>query len=212
MSIPLMKIDELLSNATILGTGFIPINENSWWFAIGNEKYWKRSSQGLQISFTAIGGHVEEGESFVEATIREIQEETGTEANLVASDQTYYVTAVQEENEKFDFQIQSISPIKVKDNPAPYIIYSVKIKSDVLGVIVYKGEFASDPYPQMEVPALFRLSPQLLQQTPAILSELVKAGGKIREQKDKIPREAIMYPFGSATIIQAILKTANSVF
>ncbi len=204
------RITELLSNASVLGTGFLPSNEQKWWFAVGNEKYWKGGNlKDLKISFTAIGGHVERGESIIEATLREITEETGSEAKLKDSKETLFVTAELKEEEIFDFQIQSIKEIKVLDKPAPYIIYTVKRKNDTLGVVVYKGTFATEPYPQMEVPALLYLPPGLLQQTPRTLAELLDLGAKIREQNEEIPREAIIYPFGSATILQSILKNSK---
>lgn len=129
------SVKALLSQAQVLGTGFIPINKEQWWFAVGNEKYWKILDQStLYISFTAIGGHVEKGESLVEATLREVQEETGTDATLQNSNQTLFVTAVLKEESIFNFQIQSIEHVEIIDQPIPYITYVVKRQFDTLGI------------------------------------------------------------------------------
>jgi len=207
MRATITSLAELRSKSTILGTGFIPVNEENWWFAVGNEKYWKGKDNNLAISFTAIGGHVEEGESFEEATLREIQEETGVEARLYNNNETYVIEAVSEEQEQFNFQIQSLERVEVHENPRPYIMYTAKMQNDVLGVVVYKGSFGTEPHPQMEVPALLCLPPTLLNQTPASLSSLLDSGARIREQEgNTIPREAIIYPFGSASILEKILN------
>ena len=200
------KIENLFQNVDVLGTGFIPVKHSEWWFAVGNKKYWKKQKNQLMISFTAIGGHVEEGESFKEATLREIQEETGTTAIIQNSHETLFVTAEVQEAPVFDFQIKTIELVNIVDEPRPYLLYLAQRKTDTLGVVVYKGYFQSDPIPQMEVPALLYLPPDVLIKTPMKLTNLLSSGAKIKEQLDEIPREAIIYPFGSATIIQSILK------
>ena len=201
------KIEDLIQTADVLGTGFIPIDEKNWWFAVGNKKYWKRQQNNeLMISFTAIGGHVEKGESILDATLREIQEETGTKATIYQSDDTLFITADLQEKPVFNFQIKTMERIEIEANPKPRLLYVVQREHDKLGVVVYQGRFQSEPSPQMEVPALICLPPDLLTKTPLTLSKLLSLGAKIKEQYEEIPRDSILYSFGSAKILQAFLN------
>ncbi|MHA2364469.1 MAG: hypothetical protein ACXAC7_10960, partial [Candidatus Hodarchaeales archaeon] len=73
MSLPEYSLSTLKSNCSKLGTGFLPVTLDNWWFAVGKKDYWRQSdSNKLMISFTAIGGHVASKESFIEATTREV--------------------------------------------------------------------------------------------------------------------------------------------
>ncbi|MHA1992198.1 MAG: NUDIX domain-containing protein [Candidatus Hodarchaeales archaeon] len=201
------SIKKLLQNCSVLGTGFIPSTQKEWWFAVGNKKYWKKLENGqLMISFTAIGGHVERNESFIEAILREIKEETGSHAIIEESEETYYVNAQLIEEDIFDFKIDSIEKVIISDTPKPWIIYSLKRESDNLGVVVYRGELKEDFFPNAEVPALIYLPPDLLNKCPISLEKLLDAGAKIKEQDEAIPRKAFIYPFGSMKIVQELLN------
>jgi hypothetical protein len=205
------SIKKLLHNCSVLGTGFIPSNQKEWWFAVGNKKYWKTSENGqLMISFTAIGGHVERNESFIEATLREIKEETGSDATIEESEETYYIQAQLLEEGIFDFKIETFEKVIISDIPKPWIIYSLKRRSDSLGVVVYRGELKTNFFPSAEVPALIYLTPDLLNMFPCSLEKLIVAGAKIKEQDFLIPRKAIFYPFGSIKIVQELLNKDNS--
>lgn len=203
-------IPSILKDCTILGTGFIPSKYDDWWFAIGNKKYWKKSENRVDmISFTAIGGHVEENESFLEATLREIKEETGSEALLDESQETYYVKAQLIEQEIFEFKINSLEKVNISDDPKPWIVYTLDRESDILGVVVYRGELKAIIHPSAEVPALIKLTPELLLKCPSSLQKLLELGAKIKEQGDPIPRNAILYPFGSIKIVDELIRNKN---
>lgn len=200
-------IEGLLEDATVFGTGFIPITEDQWWFAIGNEKYWKKAENNqLMISFTAIGGTVEQNEPFIDAIYREVKEETGVDAIIYDSNKSMYIEGNSDDNDKSIFHISEIRKITFAKEPRPWIVYKLYRKDDTLGVAVYKGKFSNEPYPRREVPALLLLPPTKLLQCPKKLSSLLDTGAIIREQDEPIPREAIIYSFGSATILQQLLK------
>ncbi|OLS26814.1 MAG: hypothetical protein HeimC3_07060 [Candidatus Heimdallarchaeota archaeon LC_3] len=207
----MLSISSILSSADTLGTGFLPVKEEEWWFAVGNKKYWKENDKDdLLISFTSIGGHVEDGEGIIDATLREVKEETGNNATISSADQTFIIEAEIIEENVFNFQIKSKELINIEDTPNPWIIYKVKTISGLLGVVVYQGEFDGQPYPQAEVPALICLPPGLLQQCPILLKSSLSNGAKLLEQDDKIPRNALIYPFGSATIIKELINSSSS--
>ena len=198
-------IPNILSAADVLGTGFLPYKKEDWWFAIGNEKYWKRNKKNdLLISFTSIGGHVEQGEGMVDATLREVKEETGINAIITSANETYFIEGTIVEGDTFNFQIDNYNKINVEETLIPWIIYKAKTKDGLLGVVVYQGKFESLPFPQAEVPALIRIPPKLLGKCPTSLNSLLTQGAKLLEQKNELPKNAIIYPFGSAKIIQKL--------
>lgn len=202
------KIDQLFTDSITLGTGFIPTERENWWFAVGNKKYWRETTKKkLMISFTAIGGHVEPDETIVEAALREIREETGVDAKLLENphNPTQLVEAVSTEKTFFDFTILKIHEILLDEIITPWIVYIVKQPNRDLGVAVFQGKFTKEPYPQAEVPALLKLSSDLILECPTPLETLLESGAEIREQK-LIPRNAVIYPFGSAKILQYLLR------
>ena len=125
------NIEEILADATVFGTGFIPVDEKQWWFAVGNKKYWKKNNkEQLRISYTAIGGHVEEGETFIDATLREVNEETGVDASIQDSIESYYVEADLDDKSMYNFQVRFIKPIRLDESIRPWIIYKLQRKED----------------------------------------------------------------------------------
>jgi 8-oxo-dGTP pyrophosphatase MutT (NUDIX family) len=197
---------EILGTVNNLGTGFLPVDENDWWFAIGNKKYWKIDSNSeLMISFTSIGGHVERNESILDGTHREIKEETGINARIISAEKTLFIEAEIIENEIFNFNILSQKFVQVNDKIKPRIIYRSQNKDKTLGVAVFHGEFLKIPFPHAEVPALICLPPKLLNKCPVSLQSLLASGTKLKEQEN-IPRVAKIYPFGSASIIFDLIR------
>ncbi|MHA2366365.1 MAG: hypothetical protein ACXAC7_20580, partial [Candidatus Hodarchaeales archaeon] len=148
-------------------------------------------------------GHVASKESFIEATTREVREETGSGIEIITNQENFYVEAVIQDHTRWKFSILNSQKIKIIEEPKPWIIYRAKINSDHLGVVVYRGRFLSQPKPSAEVPALIKLPPRLLTQCPKSLKYLQSIGAELLEQNQYIiHREAVLYPFGSAEIIK----------
>ncbi len=171
-----------------LGNGVIIKYDGRLVFAIGKKDYWKKTNDTWIITFTNTGGHVEIGETIIEATHRELNEELGCKVELQSSNQTLYCEL---EAPKFECYV-------LEDEITPILIYnSYKLQ---MTICVYLGHLSSPPTPMMEVPALLHILPHLVQ--GGKLQDLLNSGCLIQEQgKYYIPRSAIMMPFGSAKLI-----------
>lgn len=175
------------------GTGIIAKYNDRFVFAIGSNRFWTQEEVDLSITYTAIGGKVEEGETFVSAAIREAQEEANTEVDLIDSTKTLL----------WDFTTENCRIVRLKEKMIrPVIIY--KRRSDYMWVVyVFLSSFKTEPRPSMEVPALLLMHKNFLIDKRYIsVEEHIKRGNIILEQeKNTIPRDAILKPFGSAKII-----------
>ncbi|UCG03377.1 MAG: NUDIX hydrolase [Candidatus Heimdallarchaeota archaeon] len=156
--------------------------------AVGKESYWDKTTEPYTITYTNTGGHVEGGETIEEATKREVREELGCEVTLFTSETTYYC----------GLENPNLKKKPIDDKLAPVLVYN---SSEIqMSVCVYLAEIISDPFPQREVPAIMYMPLTLLE--GGQLKTLLKKGCSIKEQKkNSIPRDAIMQPFDSISII-----------
>jgi len=184
-----MFVSDLLKYAQ-LGNGVILKYKTRFLFTVGKKDYWKRDKGSYTITFTNTGGHVEEGESILTATRREVKEELGCEVDFQSATQTLYCNL-----ESPKFQIYTL-----KDKITPILIYNSQEMK--MSVCVYLGHIFSLPEPKSEVPAILLLPPKLIHGGP--LDQLLANGASIYEQIEKvIPKSAIMTPFGSAYLLAA---------
>jgi len=175
------------------GTGIIAKHNDRFVFAIGSNRFWMQEEVDLSITYTAIGGKVEEGETFVSAAIREAQEEANTDVDLIDSTKTLL----------WDFTTGNCRIVRLKEKIIrPVIIYKRR-GNDMWVVYVFLASFKTEPRPNIEVPALLLLHKNFLIDKRYIsVEEHIKRGNIILEQeKNAIPRDAILKPFGSAKII-----------
>lgn len=168
------------------GNGIILQWQNRYVFAVGNEKYWNKTTIPWTITYTNIGGMVEPGESMLGATKREAFEESGCKIEIVPALQTLYCTL---EEQKFTSYF-------LEDDYPPILIYN----TTRLSVCVYIAQCSTVPTPLREVPALLFLPPSTLQ--GGLLEDILQAGGMLKEQsKGSIPRTVILRPWGSADLL-----------
>ena len=168
------------------GNGVILQWEKRFVFAIGKERFWDKTTTPWAITFTNIGGKVELGESMLDATKREVFEETGCKVELLPAPQTLYCTL--EDREFIQYHLEDKCP--------PILIYN----TTGLSVCVYLARTVTIPIPQHEVPALLLLPPSSLHGGP--LEHLLQSGSILKEQMPgTILRIATLRPWGSAALL-----------
>lgn len=190
-----MKMSGIAANYRY-GTGIIIPFKDKYVFAIGNEKFWKKDGSNLIITYTAVGGNLERGESFLDSARREAKEEIGVEIELVSSPNTLI----------FNLDNMKRRIAKSKDRVRPVIVYNKTLSSkERLYVYVYlSNPLKATPRSYMEVPSLLLLHKyQMIAKEDKKLEDLLSEGGEIVERRS-IPRDAILKPFGSAEVLKQL--------
>ncbi|MCL6641954.1 MAG: NUDIX hydrolase [Candidatus Bipolaricaulota bacterium] len=203
----MMNLKNWIAQADYVSTGLVLLRKDGRLvFAISKPAYWETRHGKLYISFEAVGGGLEAGETLVDCARREAREEASSEIRLHSAARTYLHTAEGE-----------LSVVSVNDKPKPLALYE-KIfphppdqpelrRPSRLLIVIYLAECLGDPQPSGEVPALLLMTSrqyqQAVQEIP--LAQLLAAGAELREARP-IPREAIMFPsFGTADLLAQVL-------
>jgi len=185
-----MIIKDLNSKGFRLGNGLIIKYKGKFLFAIGKNKFWKKENGKLVITYTGVGGKLEKEENFIDSSIREAKEEIDSAISIKSDKKTLF----------YDFNKNSKKIIHLKEKIKPAIIYR---KSNEYGrwfVCIYNCSLKSEPKPSSEIPALILLKKKQIYEEKS-LKELLNEGAEIIE-KEKIPRNAILRPYGSAEILK----------
>ena len=170
------------------GTGVIIVWEGKFLFVVGKKEYWNTTKSPIEITYTNTGGHVDPGETVLDATKREVREELGCDINLLSSSTSFYC----------ELGSSKIDKYHLEDEIAPIIMYnSSEMK---MSVCVYLAYISQKPCPSAEVPAILLLPVAFL--GGGHLSELLHQGVILIEQKEGIiPKNSYFRPFGSAQIL-----------
>jgi len=183
-----MKIKDLIPDKSKLGNGLIIKHKGKFLFALGKKKFWKKENGKLVITYTGVGGKLEEGEDFMNSSIREAKEEIDADILIKSSNKTLF----------FDFNKNTKKVVYLDEKIKPAIIYKRTNEYGKWFVCIYNCSLKSKPKPSSEIPAIMLLKQSQLK--GGDIKELLKKGAKIIE-KEKIPREAILKPYGSAEIL-----------
>lgn len=176
------------------GTAFLIIDKDFSLFTISKPSYWKHQDNSELISYSCVGGKLEEGENAIEAGKREAYEELGIDVRIHSSKVTYLI----------DLQLNK-QVIEFNQSIKPFAIYNTKFSekpeedsenSTLLGrVYVYFASLLGDPSPSSEIPALLWLKWEDMLfniSNPMRFNEILSKGRII--EKVEIPNNSYFIP------------------
>ena len=203
-----IRIEDLAPDTADHSTGLILRWRGQLLFAVEPVHRWRevtdRSSAIVPlVRFVGIGGHVEAGESWRQAVLREAREEAGLEVSLVAPQATYLLG-------DDDTVIDVSAELDWPDSPRPCFIWraaqDLERPSPEHAVRLVTAAFSAvgpddvEPRPLAEIPAIVAISDTQLRRAaarPVCLRDLLADGARIWESAP-IPRSALLVPAGSA--------------
>lgn len=203
-----IKIEDLAPDTVDHSTGLILRWRGQLLFAVEPAHRWRETTDQSSaivplVRFVGIGGHVEAGESWRQAVLREAREEAGLEVSLVAPAATYLL-------DDDDTVIDVSAKLDWPDSPRPCFIWRAAqglerpSREHAAGLLT--AAFAAvapddvKPHPLAEVPAILAVSETQLRRAaeqPVCLRDLLADGARIWESAP-IPRSTLLVPAGSA--------------
>ncbi len=166
-------------------------------FMIGPDK------TGEKLGIVRFGGHIEEGESIIQALDREIYEECSIRINIINSPKTFYIKSW---NDSVLFDISNELDIEIK----PLIIKGDTERSSVL----YLSKTDDEPIPSSETNGIIFLRKQdiidICTKKINCLSEFLELGGKLTQQK-AIDYNKEMYAGVHLKLLYDLLVMGNNI-
>ena len=132
----LLRLDRLGTGALVIGS------DGRMLWCIGPERFWLKRDGCEIVTYTAIGGKAEVGESLQSATLRELREESGCEASLLPALSTVV----------HDLDTGVWEYCEITGMPNPAVLYSSGRTG--FSVAAYWARLEGTPKPSMEIPAL----------------------------------------------------------
>ena len=205
-----MKIEQLGPSDADHSTGLILRWRDRLLFAVEPIHHWLDRPDGPLARFVGVGGHLEPGETWIEAVRREALEEADLHVSLRQPERTYLL--------REGVAAQDISAtLEWPDPPAPLYIWSARFRFGspphererhfVNAVFLAHVPDDAQPRPSAEMPAILAMSEAQLRQAaahPTPLADLLAGGATIWES-EAIPRSTRLTPGGSAQWYAALL-------
>jgi len=179
----------------ILGSAILLRHQNQFLFELQKKSKWTRTADGeLHIGLGCIGGHVESGESPIEALHRETLEEIGCQLRLDTPPPPFLVLA--------GHTVESPPPSPSDDRVLFYWQAEKPGYIPGAGVAVYAGVTQGEIRPDDLGGVLCMNTETLLQLGPTMLTvkDVLQRGGTLIE-KETIPRSALLQPIGTVEIL-----------
>jgi len=198
-----MDLNEYIPIDSEKGTGLILKHRDLYLFHVSGRKHLTEPGERF---FAGVGGHCEDGESFIEAVQREAIEEIGRNIKIVHSAETYFV----------DSEGEIIDILKLP-LLAPKMIYKMidyhreRPKDKTYFIACFEAEIADDcPFdldPE-EASALIAIPAELLIQSlewKIGAKEIVDSGGII--MVGCLENDTLLFPLGTAVALAHFLKS-----
>jgi 8-oxo-dGTP pyrophosphatase MutT (NUDIX family) len=211
-----MKIEQLGPPDADHSTGLILHWREKLTFAVLPARQWRDDRGETLAHIVGIGGHLEPGETWVEAVLREAQEEAAVGVDLCSPTETWFLCddgTVQEITDTLDWP----------ESPRPLFIWSAVFcfgtppnewrRHFVNAVFEAKLPDDAKPCPVGEMPALLAITKTQLCQSavrPMPLSQLLSAGA-VSWTAISVPNDTLIAPRGSAYWYVELLKYREQV-
>ena len=162
-----------------------------------------------ELFYAGIGGHREEGETWIECAHREAIEEMGVDVELVPSHDTWIVSSDGEAER-----------IVVSDEPCPMALYrmihpeSPPRAGETYYILIYRAALLEPPseMPIEEVRGIIALTREQVIQGPSwkpTIAELIREGAEVVSLAEPVDMNTRVYPIGTAAALTAILHQAT---
>ncbi len=165
-----------------------------------------------ELFYAGIGGHVEEGESWVECAHREAIEEIGVDVELQSSHSAWRISSEGD-----------AEPISVSDEPRPIALYRMihpegsPRAGDTYHIIICAAALLEPPghLPIDEVRGIIALTRDQVVRGPdrkPSIAQLVREGAEVLSLAEPVDMNTLVYPIGTAAALASVLgNIADSV-
>ena len=158
-----------------------------------------------ELFYAGIGGHREEGETWIECAHREAIEEMGVDVELVPSHDTWIVSSDGEAER-----------IVVSDEPCPMALYrmihpeSAPRAGETYYILIYRAALLEPPseMPIEEVRGIIALTREQVVRGPDrkhAITELINEGAEIVSLAGPVDLSTRLYPIGTAAALAFVL-------
>lgn len=158
-----------------------------------------------ELFYAGIGGHREQGESWLACAEREAREEIGTGVKLLSSPATWHMP------------IQGPArSLALLDEPRPFALYEMihpegtPRAGDLYRLVIFRARLLGRPrgLPPEEVSGVIALTVEQVilgpDRKPA-LSQLLEEGATVVLEPEKIDRQTYLYPLGTSVALAYVL-------
>ena len=166
---------------------------------------WHHSPEG-ELFYAGIGGHREEGESWLECAHREAKEEVGTDVNILSASTTWHIAYE-----------GTLERVELDESPRPFALYEMihpegtPKAGKLYRIVIYKAQLCDRPrdLPKEELRGVIALRREQiiksLERKPT-LAELLSEGAKIVIGGKGVSHQVRFYPIGAARALAHVFR------
>jgi 8-oxo-dGTP pyrophosphatase MutT (NUDIX family) len=165
-----------------------------------------------ELFYAGIGGHREAGEGWLACAHREVNEELGTDVEILPASVTWYVP-----------RQGPVQRISVGDRPRALALYEMvhprgtPREGGVYRIVIYRGRLLGEPKELQldEVRAVIALTAEQVVRGPEVkptVAELLEQGAVLVAGAEHVDPELGLYPIGTARALARVLAEEQRCF